>query len=213
MNIRWYGHACFGISVDNTTIVTDPHDGKSIGIKPPQVKADIVLVSHSHFDHDSVKTVRKLTTKVIRDAPGRGIDRSNIRFRTVPVHHDNTEGAKRGVNNIFHFNPHDVKFCHLGDLGHAITDDQAKKIGDVDILFLPVGGVFTIDADDAWKVIEKLNPKVAIPMHYRIGGLSLSIQPLEPFLNGRERVEKVGNEIEFEPEDLPDELEVWVFSL
>lgn len=213
MNIRWYGHACFGISVDNTTIVTDPHDGKSIGIKPPQVKADIVLVSHSHFDHDSVKTVRKLTTKVIRDAPGRGVDRSNIRFRTVPVHHDNAEGAKRGVNNIFNFNAYDVKFCHLGDLGHAITDDQAKKIGDVDILFIPVGGVFTIDADDAWKVIEKLNPKVAIPMHYRIGGLSLSIQPLEPFLNGRERVEKVGNEIEFDPEDLPDEIEVWVFSL
>jgi L-ascorbate metabolism protein UlaG (beta-lactamase superfamily) len=213
MNIRWYGHACFGINIDKITIVTDPHDGKSIGIKPPQVKADIVLVSHSHFDHDSVKTVRKLTTKVIFDAPGRGVDRSNIRFRSIPVYHDNSEGAKRGVNNIFYFNPENVKFCHLGDLGHIINDDQIKKIGEVDILFIPVGGVFTIDADDAWKVIEKIKPKVVIPMHYRIGGLSLSIQPLEPFLNGHERVEKVGNEIEFDPEDLPDELEVWVFTL
>lgn len=213
MNIRWYGHACFGISIDNITIVTDPHDGRSIGIKPPQVKADVVLVSHSHFDHDSVKSVRKLSTKVIREAPGRGVDRHNVRFRTIPAFHDNTEGAKRGDINLFQFNAQTLKFCHLGDLGHIITDEQVKKIGEVDILFVPVGGVFTIDAGDAWKVIAKLNPKVAIPMHYRIGGLSLSIQPLEPFLNGQERVLKVGNEIDFEPEDLPEEFEVWVFSL
>ncbi len=210
MIIRWHGHACFEIAND-ITVVTDPHDGRSIGIKPPQVKADLALVSHDHFDHNSVKTVSKATTKII-SSPGK-YEKFGIKVRGILAYHDNAGGERRGEITIFNFNINNINFCHLSDLGHIPTSKQIEDIGDVDILFVPIGDVFTIGAQDAWKTIKLLKPKVAIPMHYRVGGLSLSIQPLDPFLTNADKVEKVGNEIDFEPEDIPEQFEVWVFSL
>jgi len=210
MIIRWHGHACFEIS-NGRTIVTDPHDGKSIGIKPPQVKADLVLVSHGHFDHNSVKTVSKGSTKIISTV-GK-FEEFGIKVKGVKAFHDNVGGERRGEISIYNFSIDGVNFCHLGDLGHIPTQDIVKSLGNIDILFIPIGNVFTIGAQDAWKTIKLLNPKIAIPMHYRVGGLSLSIQPLEPFLKNVDKVERVGNEIDFVPEDLPNDFEVWVFSL
>jgi L-ascorbate metabolism protein UlaG (beta-lactamase superfamily) len=210
MIIRWHGHACFEISNDHT-IVTDPHDGKSIGIKPPQVRADLVLVSHQHFDHNSVKSVSKATTKTISKS-GK-FSELGIEFKGVKAFHDDASGERRGEINIFNFKVNGITFCHLGDLGHVPDLNQINELGAVDILFVPIGNVFTIGATDAWKTIKAIQPKVAIPMHYRVGGLSLSIQPLEPFLTQADKVEKVGNEIDFEIEDIPKQFEVWVFSL
>ncbi len=210
MKIRWHGHACFEINNDHT-IVTDPHDGKSIGIRQPQVKGDLVLVSHGHFDHNSVKTVSKGSTKTI-SSPGKH-EEFGIEVKGVRAFHDNAKGERRGEICIFTFKVEGINICHLGDLGHIPTPEQIKEIGPVDILIIPIGNVFTIGAQDAWRTIKLIEPKVAIPMHYRVGGLSLSIQPLEPFLSYADKVEKVGNEIDFEPEDLPSEFELWVFSL
>ena len=210
MIIRWHGHACFEISNEHT-IVTDPHDGKSIGIKPPKVKGDLILVSHGHFDHNSVKTVSKSSTKTF-SSPGKH-EEFGIKIKGVKAYHDSAHGERRGEICIFNFKVNGINLCHLGDLGHILTQDQVDELGNIDILFVPIGNVFTIGAQDAWKTIKLLNPKVAIPMHYRIGGLSLSIQPLDPFLASIDKVERVGNEIDFEPEDLPNEFEVWVFSL
>jgi L-ascorbate metabolism protein UlaG (beta-lactamase superfamily) len=212
MILRWHGHACFEISNGNgLTIVTDPHDGRSIGIRQPKVKADLVLVSHSHFDHNSVKSVAKGTTKSISDPGSYNI--SDIEISGIRAYHDNKKGERRGEVCIFKFNVNDITFCHLGDLGHIPEQTQLKELTNVDILFIPIGNVFTIGASDAWKTIKLINPKVAIPMHYRVGGLSLSIQPLDPFLSSAEKVERVGNEINFDHEDLPKKLEIWVFSL
>jgi L-ascorbate metabolism protein UlaG (beta-lactamase superfamily) len=210
MIIRWHGHACFEISNGNT-IVTDPHDGKSIGIRPPKVKADLVLVSHSHFDHNSVKTVNKSSTKTISE-PGKYIE-YDIEVFGIRAYHDNHHGERRGEICIFKFCVDGITFCHLGDLGHVPNQEQLKNLQDIDILFVPIGNVFTMGASDAWKAIKLIQPKIAIPMHYRVGGLSLSIQPLEPFLANADKVERVGNEINFEPEDVPENLEIWVFSL
>jgi L-ascorbate metabolism protein UlaG (beta-lactamase superfamily) len=210
MIIRWHGHACFEIS-NGHTIVTDPHDGKSIGIKPPQVKADLTLVSHNHFDHNSVKTVNKTSTRSC-SVPGKHRE-FDIEIKGIKAYHDNTGGEKRGEICIFSFLMDGISFCHLGDLGHILEPEQIKAIGKIDILFVPIGDVFTIGAQEAWKTITLLQPIVAIPMHYRVGGLSLSIQPLDPFLANAERIERVGNEIHFEREDLPESFEVWVFSL
>lgn len=210
MIIRWHGHACFEVSNDHV-IVTDPHDGKSIGIKPPQVKGDLVLVSHGHFDHNSVKSVLKSSTKTI-DSPGKHRE-FDIEVKGIQVFHDDSNGERRGKNCIFKFNIDGINICHLGDLGHIPTPEQVEDIGPMDILFVPIGNVFTIGAQDAWKTIKMLKPKVAIPMHYRVGGLSLSIQPIDPFLTNADKIERVGNEIDFEPEDLPQDFEVWVFSL
>ncbi|HNU36182.1 MAG TPA: MBL fold metallo-hydrolase, partial [Methanomassiliicoccales archaeon] len=116
--------------------------------------------------------------------------------------------------NIFHLTLDGVRFCHLGDLGHMLSDAQVEELGEVDVLFVPVGGVFTIDGTQAQHLVQMIGPKVAVPMHFRVGGLSMSIQNADAFLKGlpEEKIVRVGNEVEFEAEDLPEETEYWVFS-
>ena len=129
--------------------------------------------------------------------------------------HDEEKGAKRGENIMFKFEMEGLKLCHLGDLGELLDEKQVSQIGEVDILFIPVGGTFTLDAEGAWKTIKEINPRVIVPMHFRVGGLSLSIAPVDGFLDiaDPELVVKVGNEIELTKDDLPEKQEVWVFSL
>jgi L-ascorbate metabolism protein UlaG (beta-lactamase superfamily) len=194
------------------TLVTDPHDGRSIGIPTPSVAGDIILVSHDHFDHNSTKTVEKEDSKVIKDDRKRSI--SNIEIRGVETFHDDARGAKRGKNIMYKFTMEGINFCHMGDLGHELDDETVQKIGDVDILFIPVGGNFTLDERQAWNVINKIKPKIIVPMHYRVGGLSMPIAGIDPFLSKSKcKVLKVGNEIDIEKEDLPSEPEIWTFTL
>jgi L-ascorbate metabolism protein UlaG (beta-lactamase superfamily) len=210
MRIIWHGHSCFEVR-DGAVIVTDPHDGKSIGIKPPILKADLVLVSHDHFDHNCTRMVKGDYT-IVRDSGDRIV-------RGIPIHgisafHDQEQGAKRGKIVVFKFILDGLSFCHCGDLGHVLTDEMVERLGEVDVLFVPVGGVFTLDAEGAKRLIEKVRPRIAVPMHFRIGGLSLSIQGVEPFLKGlpEDRVIRVGNEVEFHRDELPEKMEYWVFS-
>ena len=211
LQIRWHGHSCFEIK-DDITLVTDPHDGKSIGIPAPNIEGDIILVSHDHYDHNSVKTVEKIGSKVVRDERKRNI--YNVVIRGIKTYHDENFGDSRGENIIFKFLIDDINFCHLGDLGHILEEDIAEKIGDVDILFIPVGGNFTIDANYAWKIVNLIKPSIIIPMHYKIGGLSLPIDTLDKFLETSIfKILKVGNEIDFEKADIPNESEIWTFTL
>lgn len=212
MKIRWHGHACFEIG-NNITIITDPHDGKTIGISAPNVKGDIVLSSHDHFDHNCIRIVKGNPTIITKVCE---LNEKGVEIRGIKVYHDENRGGKRGEVIIFKFTFEEITFCHLGDLGHLLEDDTVEKIGKVDFLFIPIGGVFTIDYTKAWKIIEKIKPKVVIPMHYRIGGLSLSIDLPDKFIKKAEEekiLEKVGNEVEFEKDDLPEKMEVWLFSL
>jgi L-ascorbate metabolism protein UlaG (beta-lactamase superfamily) len=213
MKIRWHGHSCFEIS-DGQTVVTDPHDGKSIGIPPPRARADIVLVSHNHFDHNSVRSVKVASSRVY-DKPGEFAD-GKIEILGIPSYHDEQQGQKRGPVTIFRFRMDDIKMCHLGDLGCIPGEDVLDQLGEVDVLFVPVGDIFTIDGPRAWRVIEAVDPLVVVPMHYRVGGLSLSIKTIDPFLaeaRGRAEIVNVGNEMEFDRTDLPEKLTIWVFSL
>ena len=211
LQIRWHGHSCFEVTND-VTLVTDPHDGKSIGIPAPSVVGDIILVSHDHYDHNSVKTVEKEGSKVVTDERKRTI--SDVEISGVPSFHDEERGAKRGKNIIFKFVMEGIRFCHLGDLGHEIDDETAEKIGDVDVLFIPVGGTFTIDDKHAWNVIKTIKPKIIVPMHYKIGGLSLPIAGIDAFLEQAPyKIIPVGNEIDIEKEELPEEPEIWTFTL
>ncbi len=211
LQIRWHGHACWEIT-NNITLVTDPHDGKSIGIPAPTVEADVILVSHDHYDHNSVKTVEKHDSRVVTDERKRNIN--EVEIRGIESFHDEVKGAKRGENIMYKFIMDGIKFCHLGDLGHDLDDESIEKIGEVDVLFVPIGGTFTVDDKQAWNVIKKINPKIIVPMHYKIGGLSLPIAGIEPFLEQNPyKVLPVGNEIEIDKEDLPNEPEVWTFTL
>lgn len=212
MRIRWHGHACFEIA-GSSIVVTDPHDGRSIGIRPPQVTGDVVLVSHDHFDHNCSRAVRGPDTTVI-GSPAMTSEKG-VRVEGVEAAHDDQGGAKRGKMTLFRFELDGLSFCHLGDLGHTLDERQTELIGQVDVLFVPVGDVFTIGPETAAQVVASLSPKVAVPMHYRTPGLSLSIKPVQDFLDlcDPERVVKVGNEVDFTSEELPtDGTEIWVFS-
>nr|WP_272898447.1 MBL fold metallo-hydrolase [Methanomassiliicoccus luminyensis] len=206
----WHGHSCFEIR-ESIGVVTDPHDGKSIGIKPPVARADVVLISHEHFDHNCVRII-KGEPMVMREPGEKTL--KGLKVTGIPTFHDKESGDKRGRNTIYVFELDGIRFCHCGDLGHLPSEEQLKAIGTVDILFLPVGGVFTLDGAEAREVVEMVRPRVAVPMHFRLGGLSISIQTVDSFLEGvpDEQVLRVGNEIDFTKEELPVPTEYWVFS-
>lgn len=213
LQIRWHGHSCFEITND-ITLVTDPHDGKSIGINAPSVTGDIILVSHDHYDHNSVKSVEKEDSKIVRGFGEKTV--SNVLIKGFETFHDEVQGAKRGENVVYKFRVDDITFCHLGDLGHKLNDDMVEMLGDIDVLFVPVGGTFTLNADKAWKVIKMIDPKIVVPMHYKVGGLSLPVSGVDVFLEKNKskcKVLRVGNEIDIEKDDLPEEQEIWVFTL
>ena len=187
MEIRWYGHACFGVTGEaGEVIVTDPYD-ESIGYQMPDLRADVVTVSHEHHDHNNVAAV-KGNPEVVR-GPGEHIA-SGIRFLGVNTYHDTSRGAERGKNTVFLFDVDDIRLCHLGDLGHVLEEPQVKSIRerDIDVLFIPVGGVYTIDASGATEVLNQLEPRIAIPMHYKTPPLRLNINKVDSFLRGKERV-------------------------
>ncbi|MEF8873294.1 MAG: MBL fold metallo-hydrolase [Candidatus Thermoplasmatota archaeon] len=212
MRIRWHGHACFEIG-DEDIIVTDPHDGKSIGINPPQVEGDIILVSHDHYDHNAVREVEKEESTVVKESGERDID--GFKIKGIRSYHDEAEGEKRGENIIYRFESEGTKFCHLGDLGHMPDQEIVEEIGEVDFLFIPVGGNFTIEPEEAKEVIDMIEPKIAVPMHFKTSGLSLDIKTLEPFMAQypEEKKHKLGIELDFIQQDLPSTTEVWAFSL
>jgi len=194
-------------------VVTDPHNGSSIGIRPPFARGDIILVSHDHHDHNSVRTVKKPSSIVITEPGSR--DANGVPIAGIPAYHDEVEGTKRGAMVIFRWEQDGVRFCHLGDLGHSLDNEIMSRIGPVDILFVPVGDVFTVGPEMAAKIVRSMGPPVAVPMHYKTGGLSLPLSTEEPFLRSMEGcpVTRVGNAIDFYPEDFPkDDTEIWVFS-
>jgi L-ascorbate metabolism protein UlaG (beta-lactamase superfamily) len=172
-----------------------------------------VLMSHDHFDHNCDKIVRGGDKEVVTGTGERTV--RGIPIKGVHSYHDEVKGAKRGENVMFKFEIDGIRLCHLGDLGEQLDENQKKELGDIDILFIPVGGTFTVDASGAWHVVKALNPRVIIPMHFRVGGLSLSIAPVDGFLEQAPKgsIIKVGNEMELSEDELPDGQEVWVFSL
>lgn len=207
MIITWYGHSCFKIQTrpqrgsEEVTIFTDPFD-KSIGLKPPQGNADIVLISHSHSDHNNSSSLKG--NPFVIDAGGE-YSVKEVLIEGISSYHDNEKGALRGLNNIFVIRSEEMNICHLGDLGHILTENQVEDIGDVDVLMIPIGGTYTLDAKEAEKVIAQIDPKVIIPMHYKIPGLNLDIDDKEKF------AKEVGLEMEngiskftFKSNDLKD---------
>ncbi len=212
MRIRWHGHSCFEIA-GSVQVVTDPHDGKSLGIAPPRAKADLVLVSHDHFDHNCARVVKKQDARVL-STPVMTVEQG-VRVEGVEASHDDAGGAKRGKVVMFRFEMDGISFCHLGDLGHELDEATVERVAPVDFLFVPVGDVFTIGPEAAKRTVDRISPKVAVPMHYRTQGLSLSIKPVQDFLAlcAKDQIVKVGNEVDFSLEDLPESgTEIWLFS-
>lgn len=177
MKITWLGHACFLMETDDIRIITDPYDD-TIGYPLPGVSCDLVTTSHNHRDHGAVDRVPG-TFKVMTGPVEKF---GSLTVRTVETFHDQDKGRKRGKNLVHVFDFQDLKVCHLGDLGHQLDAQQVTAIGPVDILMVPVGGVYTITAAEAVKVVESLNPHITIPMHYKTPYLNFELAPVEDFL-------------------------------
>mgnify|MGYP001611179688 CR=1 FL=1 len=187
MTINWFGQSCFRLEAKEAhstgsgqvSILIDPFS-KEIGLKPPKIKDDIVLVSHDHDDHNNVEDAPPQA--FIINTPGE-YEKKGVAIRGISSYHDKSEGKERGLNTIYVIKAEDMTICHLGDLGQEKLDDkQVEEIGDIDILFIPVGGNYTINYKEAIGVIGQIEPKIIIPMHYKIKDLKIELDGPEKFV-------------------------------
>jgi len=214
MKIKWNGHASFTITAsDGTVLVTDPYDPSGYGgvLMYEQVKdrADGVLVSHDHADHNYVREIPG-SPKVVK-----GSDQvKDIRIKGIPAYHDESGGSERGNNTVFAFAVDGINICFAGDLGHQLSSEQIEAIGLVDLLLIPVGGTYTVDADGAVKIVEALSPKLIIPMHYKTEKCDLPISGIEGFLEKMANVNQLQqSEIELSQDKMPGAgPDVWVLK-
>jgi L-ascorbate metabolism protein UlaG (beta-lactamase superfamily) len=215
MKIKFLGHAAFLITTaSGTKILADPYEpggfGGAIGYGALEEAVDVVVVSHDHGDHNYVKMARDRPT-VVRKAGQE--THGGVSFRSLATHHDASQGAARGENVVRLMEADGLRICHLGDLGHTLSAEDAAALGAIDVLMVPVGGTYTIDAAGATAVVNQLRPKIAIPMHFKTPKAGLPLAPVDGFLADKPRVRRVlGSEIEITPESLPEPTEIVVLE-
>lgn len=180
MNIKWYGHACFRIRFSNgISLLTDPYSPGTTGYSTDFELTDIISISHDHKDHNFIPPE---FGGIVFNTPGYH-EAGDIRINGIEVFHDAQKGAQRGNNIIFIFTDGIETAAHLGDLGHIPSDDVIGQLKNVNVLFIPVGGTYTIGPDKAAVIIDKINPSIIIPMHYKTERLDFPILPVADFLN------------------------------
>ncbi len=216
MKVQWLGHAAFLITTqDGTRILMDPYlsgafDG-GIGYGPIELDAQIVTISHDHHeDHNHTDTVKGDPVVV----KGQGQETvSGVDIKRVHTFHDNSDGKERGDNHVVCLNVDGILLCHLGDLGHVLTDEQVNEIGRPDVLLVPTGGIFTLDPDEATTVMNQLKPRMLIPMHYKTEKCGFPIATVDEFLAGKDRVQQAGDSVlEVQADSLPESTEIVVLN-
>lgn len=208
MKIIFHGHSCFEITASPikqnlVKIVIDPFS-EEIGLKLPKMEANLLLVSHGHYDHSNVRSVSG--NYFLISEPGE-YEIKGVFVKAIKSFHDQKEGKERGENLIFKIEAEDLKLCHMGDLGQReLTKEQLDEISQVDILFIPVGGTYTISAKEAKEIISQIEPKIIIPMHYHLPGLKIKLDGIESFISlmGKKKVEEI-EKLQIKKADLPQE--------
>jgi len=208
MNINWCGQSCFQIySSQNknhqVSIVIDPFDNE-IGLRIPKLQADVLLISHDHHDHNNIKAVSG--DPLVINGPGE-YDVKEVVINGIPGFHDNSQGSERGRITIYTIETEEIKLCFLSDLGQKeLTSEQLDKIGDVDILMIPIGGTYTINSAEAIKIMGQIEPKITIPMHYKIPKLNIKLEEADNFLKslGIKNLEPLAK-LSIKKKDLPTE--------
>lgn len=166
-DIQYLGHSCFRLRGRDGVVICDPYD-RSVGLDIGKPAAHIVTVSHQHPDHANVAAVKPMRERIfLIDGPGE-YEVGGISVTGVRTFHDKHKGAERGGNTAYVIHMDDIVLCHLGDLGHELTTHQIDEIGNVDVLFIPVGGDETIGPAEAVSIISQIEPRIVIPMHYAL---------------------------------------------
>jgi L-ascorbate metabolism protein UlaG (beta-lactamase superfamily) len=215
MKIKCYGHAAFLVTSDQgVKIITDPYESGAYGgqLSYGKIKdqADIVLTSHDHADHNDTKSLPG-SPEIVKGSGSKTV--KGISIKGISTYHDPSKGSERGANTIFTFSVDGIKICHLGDLGHILSEKELAEIGSVDILLIPVGGYYTIDSKEASRVAEQIKPKVLIPMHFKTEKCGFPITPVEDFLEGKSNAKwPKASEVAFEKKTLPQQMEILVLD-
>ncbi|PIP24988.1 MAG: hypothetical protein COX34_01265 [Candidatus Nealsonbacteria bacterium CG23_combo_of_CG06-09_8_20_14_all_36_12] len=208
MQIIWKGQACFQIITNQgkngfLSIVIDPFD-ESLGLRVPKLEANILLISHGHPDHNNTKAISG--NPFLISGPGE-YEIRGIFIQGIPSWHDKVKGKSRGNNTCYTIETEEMKLCHLGDLGQGeLSDEQLQALGEIDILMIPVGGIYTISGEEASKIISQIEPKIVIPMHYSLPKLKIKLEGIEKFLKvmGKKETESL-NKLSIKKKDLPKE--------
>ena len=212
MIITWYGHSCFKIITNGLTIIIDPFN-KDIGLRPPQGQADIVLVSHNHHDHNNISAING--NPFIIKGPGE-YEIKEISIIGIESAHDGKNGEERGLNTIYLIESEDIKLCHFGDFGQDdLTDEQRETINEPDVVFAPVGGKYTIGATRAANLVNSLEPKIVIPMHFKMAGSKINdLDSVDRFLKEMGAGKKSAvDKLTLKKKSLPEQMEVVVMKL
>ncbi len=212
MNITWYGHSCFRLESKDLSVLIDPFSPQ-IGLRPPKIKDGIILVSHQHPDHNNIEGMPD--ESFLAKGPGE-YEVKGIFIKGIPSFHDKSQGHDRGLNTIYSIKVEDLTIVHLGDFGQdKLTEEQIEKIGEIDILMIPIGGTYTINYKEAVEVIHEIEPKIVIPMHYKIPGLKLDIDGPEKFLKEISLTpEKAEKSYKIQKKNLPaEEMKLVVFAI
>lgn len=192
MQIIWHGQSCFQINASSgknngVSIVIDPF-GEELGLRVPKLEADILLITHNHFDHNNIKAVNPIkhsdndSGMLLITGPGE-YEKNNVFVQGIASFHDKNEGKERGKNTCYSIDVEGIRICHLGDLGQCeLTDGQVDEIGEIDILMIPVGGAMNLDAQTASKIIGQIEPRIVIPMHYDLPKIKANLDGVDKFL-------------------------------
>jgi L-ascorbate metabolism protein UlaG (beta-lactamase superfamily) len=212
VKIKYLAHSSFLITSNgNVRIITDPYNvGQGLSYGPINETADIVTVSHGHSDHNNAAAIEG-SPVILKEAGSRTI--KGIEIRSIPVYHDEAHGTKRGNNLIFCFKIDELNICHLGDLGHPLNRQELSDLGQVNVLMIPIGGFFTIDAKEADSVARSIGAMAIIPMHYKTAKTDYPIKPVGEFMKQKKNVREVNSsEVKFTKDTLPREAEIIVLQ-
>jgi L-ascorbate metabolism protein UlaG (beta-lactamase superfamily) len=215
MKIKWFGHSAFLITSDQgLKIIIDPYEPGAFGGQLSYGKitdqGDIVLTSHDHADHNYTKDIPG-APQIVKGTGSKTI--KGISIKGISTYHDPSKGSERGTNTIFTIKLDNIQLCHLGDLGHLLSDKELAEVGPVDILLIPVGGFFTIDPKEATRVAEQIKPKIVIPMHFKTQKCGFPIAPVEDFLKGKTNIRRAkASEATFDKATLPRQMEIVVLE-
>jgi len=213
--VKWCGHSYVIIETSDGVIAIDPHDGGSIGLPECRVEADVILLTHDHFDHNAVEHARGRSSRVIKWSQGKQ-DLGWLSVEGYEFYHDKAKGSLRGtvVAYKINLNEEGLVMVHMSDIGHVPTREDLREVRGADIAIVPVGGVITVGPLEAWRLVKAMDPGLVVPVHFWMPGMTLPLDPLDRFLNvSKARRHRVSEgAVDIRKRDIPDKTTILIFE-